>query len=71
MRCIRTGSLTLLVGGTRLEREERMGNCQSATDFVSALAHRILKGDDSAFMEQMQTLPRFALSEIQDFDEKP
>lgn len=70
MRRIQKGSLTLLVGGARLEREEQMGDCQTAAGFLSALVQGIREGDGRAFMEQMCSLPRLALSEAQDIGGK-
>ena len=70
MRRIQNGSLTLLAGGARLEREEQIGDRQTAAGFLSALAQELREGDGRAFMERMCSLPRFALSEAQDIGGK-
>ena len=60
MRHIKIGSLTLLAGGTRLEREEEMGEYQSAARFIEAETH-----DSGVLLTQLPTAPRFTLSEVQ------
>lgn len=66
MRRITVESLTLLVGGTRLERENEMGKFQSARDFMQALIQSLRTGTDYAFEETLRTRPRLVLSEVQD-----
>mgnify|MGYP001056865954 CR=1 FL=1 len=60
MRHIKIGSLTLLACGTRLEREEEMGEYQSAARFIEAETH-----DSGVLLTQLPTAPRFTLSEVQ------
>lgn len=65
MRHIKIGSLTLLAGGTRLEREEEMGECQSAACFIEAAIRDTQTHDSGVLLTQLRTAPRFALSEVQ------
>ena len=65
MRHIKIGSLTLLAGGTRLEREEEMGECQSADCFIEAAIRDTQTHDSGILLAQLRTAPRFALSEVQ------
>ena len=65
MRIIFIDSLTLLVGGTRLEREQQMGEFQSASDFMTAIIQDIREDDGGAFLTRLRTAPCFALSEVQ------
>lgn len=71
MRRITIERLTLLVGGTRLEREQQMDEFQSASDFMAAIIHDIREDNDGAFLTRMGTVPRFALSEVQSIGGKP
>ena len=71
MRRIMIDSLTLLVGGARLEREQQMDNFQNASDFITAVI-RDIRGDDSgALLTHLRTAPCFALSEVQSVGGKP
>ena len=71
MRRIMIDSLTLLVGGTRLEREQQMDNFQNASDFITAVI-RDIRGDDSgALLTHLRAAPCFALSEVQSIGGKP
>ena len=65
MRHIKIGSLTLLAGGTRLEREEEMGECQSAACFIETAIRDTQTHDSGVLLTQLRTAPRFALSEVQ------
>lgn len=65
MRHIKIGSLTLLAGGTRLEREEEMGECQSTACFIEAAIRDTQTHDSGILLAQLRTAPRFALSEVQ------
>jgi hypothetical protein len=65
MRHIKIGSLTLLAGGTRLEREEEMGECQSTACFIEAAIRDTQTHDSGVLLTQLRTAPRFALSEVQ------
>ena len=65
MRHIKIGSLTLLAGGTRLEREEEMGECQSAACFIETAIRDTQTHDSGVLLTQLPTAPRFALSEVQ------
>ena len=65
MRHIKIGSLTLLAGGTRLEREEEMGECQSAACFIETAIRDTQTHDSGILLAQLRTAPRFALSEVQ------
>ncbi|WP_201754647.1 macro domain-containing protein [Pseudoflavonifractor sp. 60] len=71
MRRITIDCLTLLVGGTRLEREQQMDNFQSASDFMMAIIQDIRKDDNGAFLARMRTVPYFTLSEVQSIGGKP
>ena len=71
MRCITIDCLTLLVGGTRLEREQQMDKFQSASDFMTAIIQNIREDCDGAFLTRLRTVPRFALSEVQSIEGKP
>ena len=66
MRRITVDSLTLLVGGTRLERETEMGESQSVRQFTQALIQSLRTGTDYVFEETLCTGPWLALSELQD-----
>lgn len=59
MRHIKIGSLTLLAGGTRLEREEEMGEYQSATRFIEAAIRDTQTHDSGVLLTQLPTVPRF------------
>ena len=65
MRRITIDCLTLLVGGTRLEREQQMDNFQSTSDFMTAIMQDIREDCDGAFLTRLHTVPYFALSEVQ------
>lgn len=65
MQHIKIGSLTLLAGGTWLEREEEMGECQSAACFIEAAIRDTQTHDSGVLLTQLRTAPRFALSEVQ------
>lgn len=65
MRHIKIGSLTLLAGGTRLEREEEMGECQSTDCFIEAAIRDTQTHDSGVLLTQLRTAPRFVLSEVQ------
>lgn len=71
MRFITIDSLTLLVGGTRLEREQQMDTFQSASDFITAIIQDIREGGNGAFLTRLRTVPYFALSEVQSIGGKP
>ena len=71
MRRITIDCLTLLVGGTRLEREQQMGEFQSASDFMAAVIQDIREDISGAFLTRLCTTPRFALSEVQSLSGKP
>lgn len=71
MRRITIDCLTLLVGGTQLEREQQMDNFQSASDFMTAVIRDIQEDDNSAFLTRLRTVPYFALSEVQSIGGKP
>lgn len=71
MRLITIDSLTLLVGGTRLEREQQMDTFQSASDFITAIIQDIREGGNGAFLTRLRTVPYFALSEVQSIGGKP
>ena len=65
MRRITIDCLALLVGGTRLEREQQMDTFQSASDFITAVIQDIREGGNGAFLTRLRTVPCFALSEVQ------
>ena len=65
MRRITIDCLTLLVGGARLEREQQMGEFQSASDFMAAVIQDIQEDCDGVFLTRLHTVPHFALSEVQ------
>lgn len=71
MRRITIDCLTLLVGGTRLEREQQMEKFQSASDFMTALIQNIREDCDGAFLTRLRTVPCFVLSEVQSIEGKP
>lgn len=71
MRRITIDSLTLLVGGTRLEREQQMEKFQNASDFMTAIIQDIREDDNGAFLTRLRTVPCFALSEVQSIGGKP
>lgn len=64
------GALTILVGGTRLEREERLGDFQTGTEFARALADAFLDNDPAAFREHWREAPCLSISELQTIDGK-
>lgn len=70
MQCIIMGCLTLLIGSTQLEREQQMGEFQSADNFITAIMQDIRKGENSEFLTHLRTVPRFALSEVQSISGK-
>ncbi len=65
------GTLTLLVGGTRLEREELLGDFQTGAEFARALADAFLDNDPAAFRAQWLEAPCLSISELQTIDGKP
>ena len=65
MRRITIDCLALLVGSTRLEREQQMDTFQSASDFITAVIQDIREGGSGAFLTRLRTVPCFALSEVQ------
>ena len=71
MRRITIDCLSLLVGGTRLEREQQMDTFQSASDFITAVIQDIREGGNGAFLTRLRTVPCFALSEVQSIGGKP
>lgn len=71
MRRITIDCLTLLVGGTRLEREQQMGEFQSTSNFMAAVIQDIREDNSGAFLTRLRTTPRFALSEVQSIGGKP
>ena len=71
MRRITIDCLSLLVGGTRLEREQQMDTFQSASDFITAVIQDIREGGSGAFLTRLRTVPCFALSEVQSIGGKP
>ena len=62
MRRITIDCLTLLVGGTRLEREQQMCEFQDVSDFMTAI---IYENSNGSFLKHLRTVPCFALSEVQ------
>lgn len=70
MRFIMIDSLTLLVGGTRLEREREMGDFQSTCNFAAELTESIRTGEADRRMEHWSSVPAFRLSEVQEIDGK-
>lgn len=68
MRRIMIDGLTLLVGGTRLERERKMGDFQSACNFAAELTESIRTGEADRLMEHWSSVPTFMLSEVQEID---
>lgn len=70
MERITIGSLTLLVGGVRSERENQMGECQCAGDFVSALIEAVRIKNSRAFVDGLCSTPYLAISEVQQFNDK-
>lgn len=62
MRRITIDCLTLLVGGTRLEREQQMCEFQDVSDFITAI---IYENSNGSFLKHLRTVPCFALSEVQ------
>lgn len=70
MPFIMIDSLTLLVGGTRLEREREMGDFQSASNFAAELTESIRTGEADRLMEHWSSVPAFMLSEVQEIDGK-
>ena len=71
MRRIMIDNLTLLVGGTRLEREQQMDKFQNASDFMTAIIQNIREDDNGGFLTRLRTVPCFALSEVQSIGGKP
>ena len=70
MRRITIDCLTLLVGGTRLEREREMGDFQSTCNFVAELTKSIRTREADRLMEHWSSAPTFMLSEVQEIDGK-
>ena len=57
MRRIMIDNLTLLVGGTRLEREQQMDKFQNASDFMTAIIQNIREDDNGGFLTRLRTVP--------------
>ena len=70
MRRITIDCLTLLAGGTRLEREREMGDFQSTCNFVAELTKSIRTREADRLMEHWSSAPTFMLSEVQEIDGK-
>lgn len=68
---IAIGSLILLVGGTRVERERDMGEFKSSFRFTGSLVKATRAGDLRGFLDRQCKAPYLALSEIQEFSGKP
>lgn len=64
------GTLTLLVGGTRLEREEVLGDFMTGTEFAEALATAILDDGVAEFREHWREAPCLSVTELQTIDGK-
>lgn len=62
------GALSLLIGGTRLERERLLGDFTPFCDFANELADSIQEGSSKAFLDKWSEMPSLALSEAQQAD---
>lgn len=62
------GTLTLLVGGTRLEREQLLGDFVPFDDYVRELEEAAAGGKTAEFDARWRELPRLAVSEAQLID---
>lgn len=62
------GELSLLIGGTRLERERLLGDFTPFTDFAAESAQAIQEDNGKAFLDEWSEKPFIALSEIQMID---
>lgn len=57
--------ITFIIGGTRLDREEKLGNFVSATDFSNQLTHAIRRGKQQQFIKKYYRQGKLSLSEVQ------
>lgn len=64
------GTLTLLVGGSRLEREEMMRNCLTGSEFADSLATAIMDDAVAEFRNQWREAPCLSVTELQTIDGK-
>lgn len=63
-------TLSLLVGGTRLDREELLGDCMTGTEFAEALTTAILDDRLEEFRRHWREVPSLAITELQTIDGK-
>lgn len=64
------GTLTLWVGGSRLEREEMLRQFMTGTEFAEALTTAILDDGLTEFREHWKEAPSLSISELQTIDGK-
>lgn len=64
------GTLSLLIGGTRLDRERLLGEFTPFYDFTNEMVNSVQDGSSKAFIDKWSELPVLALSEAQQADGK-